>query len=205
MSERTSDPIAVEVRSALGAGDEGTALSRALEGYGPEILGFLVAMLRDADAADDVFSLFCEDVWRGLASVRSDTSLRAWMYTLARHAAARHCRAGYERRRKPLSWAPLAELEARVRTQTLKYLRTETRSAIDRLREQLEPDERALLILRLDRKLAWNDIAAIMAAEDPPRSPDELRRDAAVLRKRFERVKDRLRELAAAAGLLDPQ
>lgn len=203
MDEKAPDSATDEVQSALTGGAEHAAVTRVLERYGPEVLGFLVAVLRDADAAQDVFSQFCEDVWRGLAGFRGDRSLRAWLYTVARHAAARHRREAYQRRRKPLSWAPLAELEARVRTQTHKYLRSENRSAIDRLREQLTLEERALLILRLDRKLAWNDIAAVMADADVPRSADELRQDAVTLRKRFERVKERLRKLAEAAGLLD--
>jgi RNA polymerase sigma-70 factor (ECF subfamily) len=97
--------------------------------------------------------------------------------------------------------APLAILEARARTRTHTFLRSETRSAVDRLREQLAPDDRALLILRLDRGLSWNEIAAIMADENSS-SADDFRRDAAAWRKRFERVKDRLRKMAESAGLL---
>jgi RNA polymerase sigma-70 factor (ECF subfamily) len=204
MNERVPDPIALRVREALDQQDERAAVTVALEGYGPEVMGFLAAFLRDADAAGDVFSQFCEDVWNGLPRFRWEGALRAWVYAVARHAAVRYRRASYERRRRPLDQAPaLAELEERLRTQTVEFLRTENRSAVDQLREQLAPDERALLILRLDRKLAWNEIAEIMADEGAPKSPDALRRDAATLRKRFERVKDRLRELARASGLLN--
>jgi RNA polymerase sigma-70 factor, ECF subfamily len=201
MNGSISDGVDLEIRAALMRGDESAAVVRAIEGYGPEVLGFLVAMLRDADAADDVFSMFCEDVWRGLTHVREATALRAWVYTVARHAAARYRRAAYESRRKPLSCAPPAVLEARARTRTHTFLRSETRSAVDRLREQLAPDERALLILRLDRRLPWNEIAAIMAEENAS-SPNGPRKDAAAWRKRFERVKDRLRKMAESAGLL---
>jgi RNA polymerase sigma-70 factor (ECF subfamily) len=163
-----------------------------------------VAFMRDADAAGDVFSQFCEDVWNGLGRFRWEGALRAWVYAVARHAAVRYRRTSYERRRRPLDQAQaFTDLEERIRTQTVEFLRTENRSAVDQLREQLAPDERALLILRLDRKLAWNEIAEIMADEGTPRTPEALRRDAATLRKRFERVKDRLRELAKASGLLN--
>jgi RNA polymerase sigma-70 factor, ECF subfamily len=204
MTERAPDPIAIDVKRALDEGDVPRAITRTLEGYGPEVMGFLQAFMRDADAADDVFSQFCEDVWHGLERFRWEGALRAWVYAVARHAAVRYRRGGYERRRKALSSVgPLSQLEARVRTQTINYLRTENRSAIDRLREQLEPDERALLILRLDRRLAWNEIAEIMIEENGDNSPESLKKEAATLRKRFERVKNRLRELAQEAGLLD--
>ncbi len=204
MNERVPDPIAQRVREALEHQDERRAVTVALEGYGPEVMGFLVAFMRDADAAGDVFSQFCEDVWNGLGRFRWEGALRAWVYAVARHAAVRYRRTSYERRRRPLEQAQaFHEIEERIRTQTVEFLRTENRSAVDQLREQLAPDERALLILRLDRKLAWNEIAEIMADEGAPRTPEALRRDAATLRKRFERVKDRLRELAKASGLLN--
>ena len=204
MNERVPDPIAQRVREALEHQDERRAVTVALEGYGPEVMGFLGAFMRDADAAGDVFSQFCEDVWNGLGRFRWEGALRAWVYAVARHAAVRYRRTSYERRRRPLEQAQaFHEIEERIRTQTVEFLRTENRSAVDQLREQLAPDERALLILRLDRKLAWNEIAEIMADEGAPRTPEALRRDAATLRKRFERVKDRLRELAKASGLLN--
>ena len=204
MNERVPDPIAQRVREALEHQDERRAVTVALEGYGPEVMGFLVAFMRDADAAGDVFSQFCEDVWNGLGRFRWEGALRAWVYAVARHAAVRYRRTSYERRRRPLEQAQaFHEIEERIRTQTVEFLRTENRSAVDQLREQLAPDERALLILRLDRKLAWNEIAEIMADEGAPRTAEALRRDAATLRKRFERVKDRLRELARASGLLN--
>jgi RNA polymerase sigma-70 factor (ECF subfamily) len=204
VTERAPDPIAADVKALIDGGDEQGAVTRALEGYGPEVMGFLVAFMRDSDAADDVFSQFCEDVWHGLGKFRWEGALRAWVYAVARHAAIRYRRGSYERRRKPFSPNDaLSQVEERVRTQTINFLRTESRSAIDRLREQLQPDERALLILRLDRKLAWNEIAEVMADDEAAKAPEAIKKESATLRKRFERVKDRLRELAKAEGLLD--
>ena len=204
MTERAPDPIAADVKAAIERGDETSAVTRALEGYGPEVMGFLIAFMRDPDAADDVFSQFCEDVWNGLGKFRWEGALRAWVYAVARHAAIRYRRGSYEKRRKPFSPNDaLSQLEERVRTQTINYLRTESRSAIERLREQLEPDERALLILRLDRKLAWNEIAEVLADDEEGKTAANIKKESATLRKRFERVKDRLRELAKAEGLLD--
>jgi RNA polymerase sigma-70 factor, ECF subfamily len=66
------------------------------------------------------------------------------------------------------------------------------KSEVQKLREQLTADEQTLLILRIDRALPWDDVAEIMDV------------DAASVRKRFERVKDKLRDLAKAQGLIDP-
>jgi RNA polymerase sigma-70 factor (ECF subfamily) len=53
-----------------------------------------------------------------------------------------------------------------------------------------------MIILRFDRGLSWTEVAQVLAAGGAPV-------DEAALRKRFERLKKRLRELAIAEGLLD--
>ena len=63
--------------------------------------------------------------------------------------------------------------------------------------EALDPDDRLLLILRLDREMSWNDIADVYADEREGDDGDR-RRTAAKLRKRFERIKARVAELMRA-------
>ena len=70
------------------------------------------------------------------------------------------------------------------------------------LREQLEPDDQMLLVLRVDRGMEFRDIAVALAEADAPLDAETLEREAARLRKRFERVKERLRELARSEGLI---
>ena len=62
-------------------------------------------------------------------------------------------------------------------------------SGFTSLSERLDPEDHMLLGLRIDRALEWNEIASI------------LDKDAATLRKRFERLKTRL--TAMAAEILD--
>jgi len=106
---------------------------------------------------------------------------------------------------RPLSDAgPLSEIIDEVRTQTAEYLRDEAKDRLRVLRDNLTPDEQAILTLRLDRGLCWAEIAEIMsdsAADDEK----ERKRSEAGVRKQFERLKDRLRELAKREGLLPRQ
>jgi RNA polymerase sigma-70 factor, ECF subfamily len=74
-------------------------------------------------------------------------------------------------------------------------LATRPRDRLDRLRESLEPEERTLLILRLDREMSWNEVAEVLSSEGDPV-------DSQAVRKRFERVKDKLGRLAKEQGLL---
>ena len=179
------------VRERCEAGELNVATTLAIESYGPEILGFILALLRDEDDAREVFATFCEDLWRGVSAFRWSCSLRTWAYTLARHAVARFQRDRTRRanRHVPLSHAPeISQVVMQVTASTPWYQKTEPRSRVARLRKSLSTDEHALLILRNDRELAWPDIARV------------LDRDAAVLRKRYQRLLGRLRELYRAAG-----
>ena len=70
----------------------------------------------------------------------------------------------------------------------------------DRLREirqTLPPEDQMLLVLRIERELDWKDLCRVMNPE-AELGDDELTRESARLRKRFQGVKERLRQLIAA-------
>jgi hypothetical protein len=50
--------------------------------------------------------------------------------------------------------------------------------------------------------MSWNDVARVMANEGDDDSEDEIARAAARLRKRFQSVKETIRERAIATGLI---
>ena len=192
-----------DVRAAFDRRDTKAAVATALSAYGAEILGYLLAVLRDEQRAEDVYSDFAEDVVRGMPSFRFLSSVRTWMYTLARHACSRHL--ARERRRKmvALSAAPEAlDMVVIARTPTPPHARTAAREGIERLRKSLKPDDQTLLILRVDRGMAWLDIARVLAGPDAALDEDELRARSAKLRKKFERLKERLRAMAHEEHIL---
>jgi RNA polymerase sigma-70 factor, ECF subfamily len=194
-----------KIRALCDAGDKKRGATALLEGYGREIFGFLVARLRDRDAASDVFSQFTEDLWRGLAGFRWQCSARVWSYTLARHAASRYIDDVRRRRGRdiPLSRAgPLSEIAEKIRTGTRAGARTESRSRIAQLRESLPVEDQTLLILRVNRKLGWKEIAQIMLREGETPEDEGLEREAVRLRKRYQLAKDKLRQMAVEQGLV---
>ncbi|MCE9579767.1 MAG: sigma-70 family RNA polymerase sigma factor [Deltaproteobacteria bacterium] len=191
-----ADPEGLEdrIRAAAEAADWSRAATVALEGYGPEVLGFLVTLTRNAVDASEAFSLFSEGVWRGLPKFRWEASFRTWAYRLARRAVWRLRRDPHRRRAVPLSDAGVSAVVEQVRSRTATFLRTETRDKVAKLRAALEPDDQALLVLRVDKKLPWRDIARVLADDEDEVAVAELDRRAATLRKRFERVKADIRE-----------
>ncbi|ACL66929.1 RNA polymerase, sigma-24 subunit, ECF subfamily [Anaeromyxobacter dehalogenans 2CP-1] len=180
----------------LEAGDHRGAAEAVLREYGPQLLGYLSSILRnDADAAE-VFSQFTEDLWRGLPGFRRECPVRVWAYRLAWHAAARHLRDPYRGRGRRLETHELSRIADEVRSSALLGRREARQRGIDRLRARLQPDEQTLLVLRLDRGLSWREVATVLADEG-----DAV--DEPALRKRFERLKEKLARMAREEGLLE--
>ncbi len=197
MSDR--DQLERDVRAACDAGDHAAAAAAVVRGYGGEIGAYLGAIVRHAADADDTFSIWCEDVLRGMPAFRWASSARTWAYTLARHAAWR--RASGDRRRAQRIALP-GELDDAIdaaRTATVTYLRSEMKDRLAAVRATLTDDERELLSLRVDRQLPWREIAVILAGDDAG-DADAVRRLDQALRKRFEALKRRLKVKLSAPG-----
>jgi RNA polymerase sigma-70 factor (ECF subfamily) len=176
-----------------------------VEHYGGEILAFLIARMRGTSDGEEVFAAFAEKLWVGLPSFEWRCSLRSWAYRLARNAGNDYAGAAHNRpgRHVPVSQAAtLSAAVERVRTTTALYRQTAAKDRVRALREALSPDDQMLLVLRVDRGMDFRELAAAMADGSEMLDGDALDKSAARLRKRFERVKERLRELARAEGLL---
>jgi RNA polymerase sigma-70 factor (ECF subfamily) len=195
---RAMDNEAVEqgIRELLGRGELKGAATMAIRNYGPQILAYLRAVLRDEDAASECFSRFGEGLWKGIGKFRGESSVLTWSYALAWGAVRRVGRDPFRRRTRRLETSELSRLGAEVHPSSVPYRKTAVKDAVARLREHLASDEQTLLILRVDRQLSWKDVAHVFAAGGEPV-------DQAALRKRFERVKTKLRQLAREEGLVE--
>ncbi|HET8540769.1 MAG TPA: sigma-70 family RNA polymerase sigma factor [Anaeromyxobacter sp.] len=182
-----------EALALLARGDRESALKLALRAHGPGVLGYLENVLGDPDDARDVFQRCAEDLWAWLPAYRGG-SLRAAAYRIARHRAARFRREAWRRRRERMRTTMASRIAASIASPESR-LATRPQDRLERLRAALDPDERTLLILRLDRELSWSEVAEVLSEEGHPV-------DSATVRKRFERVKDRLAKLAKEQGLL---
>jgi RNA polymerase sigma-70 factor (ECF subfamily) len=179
------------VRSLLAEGETGAAATLVLRELGPEIVGFLSGVLGDTDA-DEVFSALSERLWRSLSGFEGRCSIRTWSYVLARHEIGRF-RKGMRRHadgRVPIS--ELADLLAVARTRSRSTMATDKGRKLALLRDALPVEDRTLLILRVDRGLAWDEIALAFAETPESFGEDDRKREAARLRKRFQLIKERL-------------
>jgi len=182
------------VKARLAQDDLRGAATEALRALGPKILGYLQAVLKDEADAADAFSVFAERLWRGLPAWRGESTLKTWAFKLAWNAALNLKDEAWRRRGRRFRTGEASRLADEIRTRTA--LRVERqRQALDALRAELNEEEQTLLVLRIDQQLSWEEIAEVMAGpEGPPES--------AALRKRFERLKEKLTKLAKERGLV---
>ncbi len=193
-----------EIRRLCEEGAIVAATSSAIRVYGPEILGFLIAQHHGSEDADEVFSIWSERLFRGLPGFTWASSLRTWAYTLARNASVnfvrgRRARARHERGAYS---DEIIAMEQQVRTETPLHQRTEAKSKLAAIRDALPPEDRILLVLRVDKRLEWKDLARVMLGEDGDLTDAALTKEAQRLRKRFQLLKEKLVEAGKRAGIL---
>lgn len=184
MTEAERAALETEIRRRYDADDLEGAMHVAIDGYGPELYGFITGLSSNTIHADDAFGATCEKLWKGLPKFRWQSTFRVWAYTIARNEFMRIATAPARREIPVSNIASVQQAIDRVRTTTPMHKRSEVKDEFAAIRAELSPEDHMLLGLRIDRKLAWNEIAEILGDGSP-----------AALRKRFERLKDRLREL----------
>lgn len=185
------------MRALLADGDVTAVTESAIRRYGGELLSWLHDTLPDDDA-EEAFAVFALELWKSLSRFDGRCAVRTWCYMLVRQAAWR-VRTRPERRREVL----VTHIPSVAHAVTQIVSTSRARAAAERdlyaeLRRGLDEDDQLLLVLRVDRDLAWRDIAQVLLGEDA--AYEDLARHAAQLRKRFERIKTRLRAAAAAAA-----
>jgi RNA polymerase sigma-70 factor (ECF subfamily) len=189
-------PTEERVRELLSAGDLQGAATEAIRGFGPQVLQYLRAVLRDEAEAREAFSQWAENLWKGLPSFRGQSSFKTWSLRLACNAALNLRDEAYRKRGRRFATGEASALAEDIRTKSV--LRVERqRQALEKLRQSLSTEEQSLLVLRIDQGLPWNEIAEVLVLDGKPVEP-------ATLMKRFERLKERLARLAREQGLVDP-
>jgi RNA polymerase sigma-70 factor, ECF subfamily len=181
-------------------GEHGAAVTLALRCYGTEILRFLVATTGNQGDAEDAFSQFSLLLWQHLPRFRGECSFRTWSYVMARTALAQvHGRRKRHAVEVTLS-SEAAAVADRVRSHTREYLRTEAKQRLAGVVARLDQEDRMLILLRVQRRLSWAEVARVLAGDEVASDEDMARRSAA-LRKRFERLKRLVRdEMVGRAG-----
>jgi RNA polymerase sigma-70 factor (ECF subfamily) len=182
------------VAARLARHDVSGAAAEVVRALGPGLLGYLVAILRDEDDARDVLAEVAEHVLTALPRFRAESTVKTWTYRIAWRTAM-HFRDDPHRRRATALRSSVAEgLVDEARSSTAAFRRTAAHDWLAGVRRELSVEDQSLLTLRLDRGMSWADVADVMGGGAV---------DQTALRKRFERIKGRLRAAAERDGVLE--
>src|SRR5262245_34543617 len=172
-----SDPRDVELRALVASGDIEKATVETIAYYGSELIGWLCSTFDNEADAQEAFSRTCEQLWTSLPKFDGRCSLRTWCYMLARRASSHLRRAAPRRHEDLVSQVPSVVAAVSHAWSTTRAERRQVEDVYAELRRSLDPDDQVLLVLRVDRELAWRDIAIVMLGETA--AEDELTRKSA--------------------------
>lgn len=160
---------------AIQLGDRRAALSLCARRHGAALGRLCMALLGSRTEADDAVQETLLAAHAGFDDFRSDGSLRAWLYGIARRRCAR-----VKERRGAVQAGPDAADERTA--DDLLDVRRRAERARDLL-ERVRPTEREALLLRYGAELSFREVGAATGV------------DEATARKRVSRALARLREL----------
>lgn len=161
------------------AGDR-AALRAIYEEHAPRIQRFLRDLLGDRSAASDATQETFARAFARLASLRELDRLVPWLFGIARLVALEH---GKARRRERGTQVQVEELE--ITTPEDVLLGLEAQHVVGKALSGLSPDRRAALLLRIDHRLAYEDIAELLGWT-VAKAKVEIHRARRVLRARLE-------------------
>jgi len=165
----------------------------------PELRPFLHRLLGELTLVDEAHAATCDRLSKELRSFRWDCSLRSWIFIVATREA-RRCRLRHPQGRRA---AKSSTTVSPVDGATWTHSPTVRQDIVEALRESLSEEDRDLLVLRVERGLAWREIAAAFL-DDEAADRDIIARGAARLQQRYRSIRDDLKSALAkrdAAGL----
>ncbi|MEP7125007.1 MAG: RNA polymerase sigma factor [Byssovorax sp.] len=165
--EDTSEAAKERARAQLGSSDP-ALLAAVYSEHGPGIRRFLQGLLGDRAAADDALQETFARAFRRMDTLRDPARIAPWLFGIARNVAleARKARRRIGRLLDPGQSAD-GELHedhqgSDHRTPEADLLGREAAGVVDRALGQLSTDRRAVLMLRVDHGLSYDDIAGLM-------------------------------------------
>lgn len=143
------------------AGDR-LALRAIYERYAPPVRRFVRDMLRDPAAADDALQDTFVRVFQRIATLDEPERLAGWIFGIARRVCLEHRRSVGRRQRNTDAAEAVAEAPDSSAGPEALYFGNEAAVALDQAVDQLEPNRRAILLMRCDHQLSYEEIATAM-------------------------------------------
>ncbi len=166
------------IRDAIRGGDHRTALALCARHYGAAVGRLCMALVGSQEEADDLAQETLIDAHSGFGSWRQESTVRAWVFSIARRKCARHL----ERTTRRQARLRLVHDSERGNTSedilVLRQRAEKARQALGAIR----PSEREALVLRYAGELSFREVGNACGI------------DEAAARKRVSRALARLRD-----------
>lgn len=153
-----------------------------LEQYGPEVHGYFRGVLANEADGDDLYQDLAAALWKGLSRFRQSSSVRTWIYAIAHHLISHRLRRYSRKHVVRLDTGHELAIENRSTGSAREHAARE--HAVAQMMDTLKPEEREIVILRIERNLAFPEIGTILGCSE------------LTARQRFQRVKARLKLFA---------
>lgn len=182
------EAIETEIGRLMERRDWNSAVDAAISAYGPEILGYLRSVLRSSALAEEALQAFGLALAKGMPDFKRTCEFRLWAYVVAKNEALRVLKK--ERKYTALDSAARDQIPAPSVYQPETWERTVKTRIMDCIRARLSADDLEVIVLHVDRGMAWDDIACILSTANAPVK-------ANTLAQRFRRAKEHARRIAA--------
>jgi len=150
-----------EAREALARGDHREALTVLMQAYGRDLHRHCYQVLRDRDLADDVQQTVFVEAYRDLPGFAGRSSLRTWLYGIARHRCLDAMKIGARWRRRFVRVEPLPDpADERPRADDALAESGQVGALVAAL-ASLPIDTRIAVLLRYREGMTFEEIGAV--------------------------------------------
>lgn len=155
------DPGEAEIRAAIARGAHRDALVKLDELHGAALYRFVRSLMGTDDRADDLYQTTMIAAYRDLASFEGRSSLRTWLFGIARHRCLDALKAERRHDARFTSSDEVSEVPASVPAPDQLLSDAALVEALARCLAKLAPELRMLLVLRFQEGFGYDDIARI--------------------------------------------
>ena len=114
MTDQPQQPIDIDVRQSIAAGDYRAAFERLLGLYSTKVFHLAYSMLRNETQAEDMTQEIFLRIWKGLPGYHGGAAVSTWIYAIARNTC-------------------LTELKKRAARPTVSFFEPEFEGVLDHL------------------------------------------------------------------------
>jgi len=150
-----------EAREALARGDHREALTVLMQAYGRDLHRHCYQVLRDRDLADDIHQTVFVQAYRDLPGFAGRSSLRTWLYGIARHRLMDAMKIGTRWRRRFVRAEPLPDaVDGGPRADDALVDSGDVRALVAAL-AALSLDSRIAVLLRFAEGMTFEEIGTV--------------------------------------------